>query len=52
LQLVYRNLKDAGIGTGSQAPMMPFAEMNNLMGFPSVHAFEKRYGLAKSDHPT
>jgi len=52
LQLVYRNLKDAGIGTGSQAPMMPFAEMNNLMGFPSVHAFEKRYGLARSERQT
>jgi 2-methylisocitrate lyase-like PEP mutase family enzyme len=44
LQLVYRNLKTAGIGTGSEAPMLPFAEMNNLMGFPAVHAFEKRYG--------
>jgi 2,3-dimethylmalate lyase len=48
LQLVYRNLKSAGTGAGSQAPMMPFAEMNNLMGFPAVHAFESRYGLAAS----
>jgi 2-methylisocitrate lyase-like PEP mutase family enzyme len=48
LQLVYRNLKAAGIGTGSRAPMMPFADMNNLMGFPAVHAFERRYGLAAS----
>jgi 2,3-dimethylmalate lyase len=48
LQLVYRNLKTAGIGAGSQAPMMPFTEMNDLMGFPAVHAFEKRYGLATS----
>ena len=46
LQLVYRNLKTAGIGTGSEAPMLSFADMNNLMGFPAVHAFEKRYGLA------
>jgi len=44
LQLVYRNLKDAGTGTGSKAPMMPFAQMNDLMGFPAVHAFERRYG--------
>jgi 2-methylisocitrate lyase-like PEP mutase family enzyme len=46
LQHVYRNLKKTGIGTGSDAPMMPFADMNNLMGFPAVHAFEKRYGRA------
>ncbi len=44
LQLVYRNLKTAGIGTGSEAAMLPFAEMNKLMGFPAVHAFEQRYG--------
>ena len=35
-----------GIGTGSKAPMMTFADMNQLMGFPAVHAFEQRYGLA------
>jgi 2,3-dimethylmalate lyase len=46
LQQVYRKLKTTGIGTGSDAPMMPFADMNNLMGFPAVHAFEKRYGRA------
>jgi hypothetical protein len=28
--------------------MLPFADMNTLMGFPAVHAFEKRYGLADS----
>jgi 2-methylisocitrate lyase-like PEP mutase family enzyme len=48
LQLVYRNLKTAGTGTGSKAPMLSFADMNTLMGFPAVHAFEKRYGLADS----
>ena len=48
LQLVYRNLKTAGTSTGSQAPMLPFTDMNTLMGFPAVHAFEQRYGLA--DH--
>jgi 2-methylisocitrate lyase-like PEP mutase family enzyme len=48
LQLVYRNLKSAGLGTGSKAPMLPFGDMNTLMGFPAVHAFEKRYGLADS----
>jgi 2-methylisocitrate lyase-like PEP mutase family enzyme len=48
LQLVYRHLKSAGTGTGSQAPMLSFADMNTLMGFPAVHAFEKRHGLADS----
>jgi 2-methylisocitrate lyase-like PEP mutase family enzyme len=48
LQLVYRQLKAAGTAKGSEAPMLPFADMNTLMGFPAVHAFEKRYGLADS----
>jgi hypothetical protein len=48
LQLIYRDLKSAGTGAGSKAPMLSFADMNNLMGFPAVHAFEKRYGLADS----
>ncbi len=46
MKLCYAHLKRQGIGTGGQAPMLPFAEMNTLMGFPAVHAFEKRYGLA------
>lgn len=46
LQMVYRHLKAAGTATGSEAPMLPFTDMNTLMGFPAVHAFEKRYGLA------
>jgi 2,3-dimethylmalate lyase len=46
MKLCYSHLKQQGIGTGSGAPMLPFAEMNTLMGFPAVHAFEKRYGLA------
>ena len=29
-----------GIGTGGAAAMLPFSEMNALMGFPAVHAFE------------
>jgi 2,3-dimethylmalate lyase len=49
LKLVYGQLKAAGIATGSAAPMLPFSDMNTLMGFPAVHAFEKRYGL--SDRP-
>ena len=48
LQVVYRHLKTAGTSTGSTAPMLPFIDMNNLMGFPAVHAFEQRHGLADS----
>ena len=44
MKLCYEHLRQRGIGTGSAAPMLPFAEMNTLMGFPAVHAFEKRYG--------
>ena len=45
LQLAYGHLLEAGIGTGSAAPMLPFSEMNTLMGFPAVHAFEKKFGV-------
>lgn len=45
LQLAYGRLRTAGIGTGGEAPMLPFSEMNALMGFPAVHAFEARHGL-------
>jgi 2,3-dimethylmalate lyase len=48
LQVVYRQLKTAGTSTGSKAPMLSFADMNTLMGFPAVHAFEQRHGLADS----
>ncbi len=46
LQLCYGQLHTAGIATGGPAPLLPFAEMNTLMGFPAVHDFERRYGLA------
>ena len=45
LQQVYAHLRAAGTGTGSPAPLLPFAEMNARMGFPAVHAFERRYGV-------
>ena len=44
LRTVYAHLKEAGIGTGSGTPMLPFSEMNTLMGFPVINAFERRYG--------
>jgi 2,3-dimethylmalate lyase len=46
VKLCFAHLKTQGIGTGSGAPMLPFAEMNASMGFPAVHAFEKHYGLS------
>jgi 2-methylisocitrate lyase-like PEP mutase family enzyme len=48
LQRVYSRLKTAGIGTGSDAGMLAFTDMNTLMGFPAVHAFERRQGIADS----
>ena len=44
LQNAYGHLKEAGVGTGGPAPLMDFADMNRLMGFPSVDAFERRHG--------
>lgn len=44
LQTAYAHLKQAGIGTGGDTRLLPFAEMNTLMGFPAVHAFERRHG--------
>ena len=44
LKTVYAHLRHTGIATGSGAPMLPFDEMNTLMGFPAVHEFERRYG--------
>lgn len=44
LKSAYGHLQAAGIGTGGPAPMLPFAEMNALMGFAAVHEFERRHG--------
>jgi 2,3-dimethylmalate lyase len=44
LQQVYGRLRSDGIGTGSPAQMLPFKDMNALMGFPDVHAFERKWG--------
>jgi 2-methylisocitrate lyase-like PEP mutase family enzyme len=42
----YQQLKQHGSAKGGA--MLPFAEMNALMGFPAVHAFEKRYGAIEA----
>jgi 2-methylisocitrate lyase-like PEP mutase family enzyme len=47
LQLCYGHLRSQGIATGGPAPLLPFSEMNTLMGFPAVHDFERRHGLAE-----
>lgn len=44
LHAAYARIRHAGIGTGGPA-LLPFADMNALMGFPAVHDFERRYGL-------
>ncbi len=49
LKLAYTHLRDTGIGTGSPAPMLAFSEMNTLMGFPAVHAFERRHPQPQAD---
>ena len=43
LRSAYGHLQQAGIGTGGPS-LLPFAEMNRLMGFERVHDFERRHG--------
>ena len=44
LKSAYSHIKQAGIGTGGPAALLPFSEMNTLMGFGAVHEFERRHG--------
>jgi 2-methylisocitrate lyase-like PEP mutase family enzyme len=43
LNTVYRQLRTTGSSLGSPAPIYPFAEMNRLMGFEEVWAFDKAH---------
>lgn len=43
LSAQYSFLRHAGTTAGTPVPMMPFAEMNRLMGFPRVWDFERRW---------
>jgi 2,3-dimethylmalate lyase len=43
LNTVYRQIRATGSSLGSPAPLYPFAEMNRLMGFEEVWAFEKAH---------
>jgi 2,3-dimethylmalate lyase len=42
LKSAYQQLLSAGTSTGG-APLFPFSDMNKLMGFPVVHAFESKW---------
>jgi 2-methylisocitrate lyase-like PEP mutase family enzyme len=43
LNTVYRQIRDTGSSLGSPAPLYPFAEMNRLMGFEEVWAFDQAH---------
>ena len=43
LEAVYRQIRETGSSLGSPAPLYPFAEMNQLMGFEEVWAFDKAH---------
>jgi 2-methylisocitrate lyase-like PEP mutase family enzyme len=43
LETVYRQIRETGSSLGSSAPFYSFAEMNRLMGFEEVWAFDKAH---------
>jgi len=43
LNAVYRRIRETGSSLGSPAPLYSFAEMNRLMGFDDVWAFDKAH---------
>ena len=43
LEASYRHLKSAGSTDGSPAPAYTMAQLHELMGFPDVWEFEKRF---------
>jgi 2,3-dimethylmalate lyase len=43
LNTVYRRIRETGSSLGSHAPLYSFAEMNRLMGFEEVWAFDKAH---------
>jgi len=43
MQAVYAALRAQGSSQGLAQPLMRFDEMTHLMGFPEVHAFERRW---------
>lgn len=43
MQAVYDQLRAQGSSAGTAQPLMPFAQLTELMGFAEVHAFERRW---------
>jgi 2-methylisocitrate lyase-like PEP mutase family enzyme len=43
LNAVYRQIRETGSSLGSPAPLYSFADMNRLMGFEEVWAFDKAH---------
>lgn len=43
MQAVYAAIREQGSSAGLQQPLMRFADLTTLMGFPEVHAFERRW---------
>lgn len=43
LASVYRHLRETGSSSGAATPMLPFATMNRVMGFPGVDAFDRKW---------
>jgi 2-methylisocitrate lyase-like PEP mutase family enzyme len=43
MKTVYEGFQQQGSSTATQVPLMPFADLTQLMGFEDVWAFEKKY---------
>lgn len=43
MRAVYRHLREHGSSAGMAQPLMDFGTLTTLMGFPEVHAFERRW---------
>lgn len=52
MQRAYRALLEHGSSVGLEADLMPFDELTTLMGFPDVHAFERRWAEPATDRPS
>ena len=52
MQRAYRTLRERGSSVGLDTELMPFDELTALMGFPDVHAFERRWAEPAPDQPS
>ena len=46
MKTVYETFRQSGSSAGMSTPLMPFADLTQLMGFEEVWEFEKRYADA------